>query len=453
MIRRNVLTLGIFCLAAGGLANAAADTDVTVENRGRAAFQQPMPFLDSAGVERFRAGASIFRQPWLVAPSDEQPRFDGLGPLSNRLSCAGCHIGNGRGETSAGENDVLRSSLVRLSVPGKAAMGAPAPEPVYGDQLQPIGIQGVPSEGDATIGWHETEQTLDDGTRISLRRPELIFKNLHYGPFAQGTMTSVRMAPAIFGLGLLEAVPEAELKGLADPSDANHDGVRGRLNRVWDVASGRIAIGRFGLKDNQPNLGQQVAAALIGDMGITSHLFREQNCTVAEKTCAGAAKGGDPEISDADFATLVFSIEALAPPAPKPAGAAAKDGQALFQNIGCAACHVPSLTTGDSPQFPQAAHKTIHPYTDLLLHDMGEDLSDGRPDFDASGRDWRTTPLWGFGLASTVVTHPAFLHDGRARDVTEAILWHGGEAQHARDRFASLSATDRKAIVEFLQTL
>jgi CxxC motif-containing protein (DUF1111 family) len=344
-----------------GLASAAINTEVTVENRGRAAFQQPMPFLETAAVERFRAGASIFRQPWLVAPSDEQPRFDGLGPLSNRLSCVGCHIGNGRGEPSNGETDVMRSMLVRLSVPGKTAEGAPLPEPTYGDQLQSDGIAGVPGEGNASIVWHEAAQTLADGTRVSLRRPELMLKDLHYGPLASGTMISIRMAPAVFGLGLLEAVPDAELIAHADPDDANHDGVRGRFNHVWDEEASRMAIGRFGLKDNQPNLRQQVAAALIGDMGITSRLFREQNCTAVEKACAHAANGGDPEISDADFATLVSYISATAPPAPKQSNKIAKDGEALFQKIGCASCHVPSLTTGDDPEFPQAAHRVIHP--------------------------------------------------------------------------------------------
>ncbi len=454
MIGRTALSLGIVCLAASGLAIAASDTDVAVENSGRAAFQQPMPFLDSAAVERFRAGAAIFRQPWLVAPSDDDSRFDGLGPLSNRLSCVGCHIGNGRGEPSAGETDVMRSMLVRLSVRGRTAEGAPLPEPAYGDQLQPDGVTGVPGEGSASIRWHESAQTLTDGAHISLRRPELVLRELHYGPLAPDTMTSLRMAPAIFGLGLLEAVPEAELIALADPNDENHDGVRGRLNRVWDAAAGRMAIGRFGLKANQPNLRQQVAAALIGDMGITSHLFREQNCTAAERACAQAPTGGDPEISDADFATLAGYIEAVAPPAPRQSDdRAVKDGEALFRTIGCAACHVPSLTTGENPQFPGAAYKVIHPYTDLLLHDMGEGLADGRPDFEASGRDWRTAPLWGIGLAGAVAAHPAYLHDGRARGLDEAILWHGGEAQRSRESFAALSAANRQAVIAFLNHL
>jgi CxxC motif-containing protein (DUF1111 family) len=214
-----------------------------------------------------------------------------------------------------------------------------------------------------------------------------------------------------------------------------------------------MAVGRFGLKANQPNLAQQTAGALIGDMGITSILFPKQNCTPAEKECGNAPDSGSLEISTPDFATLVAYVEAIAPPARRALSREGRTGESLFEKIGCAACHVPSLTTGDNAQFPQAAHKTIHPYTDLLLHDMGEDLADGRPDFEASGRDWRTAPLWGIGLVGVVAERPSYLHDGRARSLTEAILWHGGEAERARNAFSALSAADREAVIEFLNSL
>jgi CxxC motif-containing protein (DUF1111 family) len=160
-----------------------------------------------------------------------------------------------------------------------------------------------------------------------------------------------------------------------------------------------------------------------------------------------------PEISDADFATLVSYVKAIAPPAPRPFSIEARAGEVWFKRIGCASCHVPSLTTGDNAEFPQAAHRTIHPYTDLLLHDMGEGLADGRPDYEASGRDWRTTPLWGIGLVGVVSQRPFYLHDGRARSITEAILWHGGEAQSSRDAFSTLTDQNRQAIIEFLNSL
>jgi CxxC motif-containing protein (DUF1111 family) len=261
------------------------------------------------------------------------------------------------------------------------------------------------------------------------------------------------MSPGVFGLGLLAAVPDEELIRLARLEDENRDGVRGRLNHVWNAQSGRMDIGRFGLKANQPSLRQQVAAALIGDMGITSRLFMQQNCTQAEDACLRAPFGRDPEINDDDLANLVSYIEALAPPVRRVGDKMSARGEELFLQIGCAACHVPSLTTASDSAFPQASNRTIHPYTDLLLHDMGEGLADGRPDYEATGRDWRTAPLWGIGLAGVVIEHPTYLHDGRARNLDEAILWHGGEAARARDAFAALIEPDRNAILAFLNSL
>jgi len=259
------------------------------------------------------------------------------------------------------------------------------------------------------------------------------------------------MSPSVFGLGLLAAVPDQQLTALADPDDENRDGVRGRVNHVWNAETGRKDIGRFGLKANQPTLRQQVAAALIGDMGITSGLFPQQNCMPAEDACLRAPSGRDIEINDYDFAALVSYVEALA--ARRAGDAASERGGELFRQSGCASCHVPSLTTGADGPLPRAANRTIHPYTDLLLHDMGEGLADGRPDHEASGRDWRTAPLWGIGLAGHVQFGPTYLHDGRARDFTEAIIWHGGEAARARDAFAALNETDRNAVIAFLNSL
>jgi CxxC motif-containing protein (DUF1111 family) len=446
------LLSGLSSLAAAGVVIAASNDDLVTANTGPKAFAQPFAFIEGEALAKFRSGADLFGLPWF-AQSEAQGRFGGLGPLSNRFSCAGCHIGNGRGETSANEADVMRSTLVRLSVPGTGEGGAPLPEPTYGDQLQPTGIYGVLGEGEASIRWHELEHGLGDGARVSLRRPELVLSRLHYGPVASGTMTSIRMAPAVFGMGLLAAVPDEELMALADPDDADHDGIRGRLNHVWNVQLGRVDIGRFGLKANQPTLRQQVAAALIGDMGITSRLFMQQNCTQAEEACARAPSGRAPEIDDDDLATLVAYVAGIAPPARRGAGTASQRGEDLFRHIGCASCHRPNLTTGADGSVPQASRRMIHPYTDLLLHDMGEVLSDGRPDYEASGRDWRTAPLWGIGLARALLEQPTYLHDGRARTLMEAILWHGGEAARARNAYAALNDADRNAILAFLNSL
>jgi len=387
-----------------------------------------------------------------------RPDLDGLGPLFNRQSCIACHAKNGRGEPPEGESDSMRSTLVRLSVPGGGAGAAPQPHPVYGDQFNPDGIAGVPGEGRATLVWSERIDRLADGTPVALRRPELRLDNLGYGPLGPEVMTSVRMAPPLVGLGLLEAVPEADLLALADPDDRDGDGVRGRVNLVWDAARGAFAVGRFGLKANQPSLRQQNAGAFDGDLGLTSTLFPYHGCTAAQTACRAAAGEGagdtKPELSDEQLDLVTLYTRALAVPVRRNADdPLVRVGEGLFAAIGCAACHTPTLRTGPSPALPELAGRTIHPYTDLLLHDMGEGLADGRPDFQATGRQWRTPPLWGLGLTAVVTDRPTYLHDGRARSLLEAILWHGGEAEPAREAVRRMPSLNRKALLAFLGSL
>lgn len=444
MIRRAFAATFLFV----NMAHAETPVSLTSGVAGHGAFLQPLSSLDKDMRAAFRRGESIFAQAWLVAPAPETPRFDGLGPLFNRRSCIACHAANGRGEPPEAETDIMRSMLVRLSVAGEGPHGAPRPEPVYGDQLQTDAVPGIPAEGEASVRWVESRIALGDGTPVMLRRPEVAIRKLGYGPLAPGTMTSPRVAPPVFGLGLLAAVPAAAIEKLADPTDKDGDGIRGRVNHVWEAESGRRTIGRFGAKANQPDVAQQIAAALIGDMGITSARFPSENCTPSEKACAAAPSGGGPEISTQDFTDLVAFVEGLAPPARR-GGAAA--GEKVFRDLGCAACHRPVLPV-ENPPGVKGTYE-IQPYTDLLIHDMGEGLADHRPDFEASGTDWRTTPLWGIGLSAAVTDNPRYLHDGRARDLTEAILWHGGEAAKARDGFIAQTRTGRDALLAFLLML
>ncbi|PWC78848.1 di-heme oxidoredictase family protein [Azospirillum sp. TSH64] len=458
-MRRIVLLAAALLVAATPL---RADEAVTVPVQGRDAFSRPLPALDPVHRAAFHAGRSLFQQVWTVGPSEVRPDLDGLGPLFNRQSCIACHAKNGRGEPPEGESDSMRSTLVRLSVPGGGAGdkagGAPRPHPVYGDQFNPDGIPGVPGEGRATLVWSERIDRLADGTPVALRRPDLRLSTLGYGPLGPEVMTSVRMAPPIVGLGLLEAVPEADLLALADPDDRDGDGVRGRVNLVWDAARGAFSVGRFGLKANQPSLRQQNAGAFDGDLGLTSTLFAHHGCTAAQTACRAAA-GEDtgrvePELSDEQLDLVTLYTRALAVPARRNADdPLVRVGEGLFAAIGCAACHTPTLRTGPSPALPELAGRTIHPYTDLLLHDMGEGLADGRPDFQATGRQWRTPPLWGLGLTAVVTDHPTYLHDGRARTPLEAILWHGGEAEPAREAVRRMPSLNRKALLVFLDSL
>lgn len=432
---RQVLACALLFLATG-----AAAADAPPLATGPAAYQQPLADLNANDRALFREGAGIFRQAWLAGPSKDTPRFTGLGPLFNRRSCVACHIGNGRGEPPAEASDNMRSILIRISLPGKDTTGGPMAHEIYGDQIQTDAIIGHVREASASFHWRDVPVTLGDGTVVTLRQPEIIVRDPNYGPLPPHIQMSARISPAVFGLGLLEAVPAEALEDMAREKKA--DGVTGRLNMAWDTSAKAARPGRFGLKANQPTLKQQIAAALAGDMGITSSVILTQDCPPAAKDCAKMGKA--PEIADADFGALLRYVETLAPPPRRPLNAAAARGADIFRASGCGTCHRESLPTPRGP---------IQPFTDLLLHDMGEGLADRRPDFLATGRDWRTAPLWGIGLAGVVNDNPTYLHDGRARTLTEAILWHGGEAQAARDKFARLPRELRDALVAFLETL
>jgi len=342
---------------------------------------------------------------------------------------------------------------VRLSVPGAGVHGAPLPHPAYGDQLQFQGVLGkVPGEGEAYVRWSEIPVALADGETVTLRAPTVEFRDLGYGPLGAQTMHSVRLAPPVFGLGLLEAVPESSVLAIA--AEQRSAGFAGRPNRVWDRTSQGKTAGRFGLKANQPSLRQHIASAFHADLGVTSTLFPEESCTSLQPQCNAMPAGRQPELEEGHLDALVFYVRALAvPPRRHVDDAQVQRGERLFVALQCSACHVPALITGESPAAPQLAHQTIHPYTDLLLHDMGAGLADGRPDFEAGARDWRTAPLWGLGLSEDVNGNGFLLHDGRARSVVEAVLWHGGEAQRSRDAFTQLSREERDAVVAFVRSL
>jgi CxxC motif-containing protein (DUF1111 family) len=425
----------------------ATSTDVT-EN----AFGHPVPTLSRDRERSFFRGRALFRDVWVTAPSSTRSR-DGLGPLFNARSCDGCHIRDGRGQPPS-EGQPMRTMLVRLSLPGAGAHGEPAGEPSYGGQLQPFGIQGVPGEGEALVSYEEMPGHYGDGEAYSLRRPSYRFAELSYGGLAPGTLISPRVAPAVIGLGLLAAVPEATILAAADPDDADGDGISGRPNMVWDVEAGRAVLGRFGHKANQPSLRQQVAGAFSGDIGITSSIFPEENCTAVQTACKAAPSGGSPELEATILDDVTFYSGSLSVPARRDAdNPEVVRGAAIFANAGCARCHTPELETGPDAAVPELAAQRFRPFTDLLLHDLGPGLADGRPDFLASASEWRTPPLWGVGLVATVNGHGTLLHDGRARNFAEAILWHGGEAEAARERFRLMAASERQALLRFLESL
>lgn len=431
-------------LWAGGI------TTVFVEHS--AAYEQAGPQLSRESEREFFRGRALFRDVWVTAPSSTETR-DGLGPVFNARACDSCHARDGRGRPpEAGEGAL--SMLVRISVPGADPHGAPLPDPTYGGQLQPLAVTGVPGEVEITVAYDEVPGTYGDGTQYSLRKPRLELSRLAYGPLSEDVLLSARVAPMLPGLGLLEAIPEAALAALADPDDADRDGISGRVQQVWDVAAGQPAMGRFGLKAEQPSVRQQSAGAFRGDIGITNSLFPEHDCTPSQEACMSARSGGEPELLDQILDNVAFYSATLAVPGPRDVDDPdVQVGEALFTDLGCAACHVSSWTTGSEAADETLADQVVWPYTDLLLHDLGPELGDGRPTFAADGREWRTSPLWGIGLTETVSGHLQLLHDGRARGFAEAILWHGGEAESAREAFRTAGAADRAALVRFLGSL
>jgi len=445
---------------------ALSGGDLTVFDVTRDAYAQLAPNATREHAEAFFAGnGSIFNRNWTTAPSSTTGT-DGLGPTFNAKSCSACHFKDGRGAPPASNDEPFVGLLLRLSIPGENPHGGPNPDPQYGDQLEQnalavavpsadgTGDVRVPAEGTPYVDYTDRPITLSDGSLRTLRAPSYRIEALAFGPLAEGIMISPRVAPAVFGLGLLESVPEASIAALADPDDSDGDGISGRPNRVWDPVAGTLALGRMGWKANQAGLLQQNAGAFLGDIGITSPLFPEQNCPLPQADCARAVGGGSPEIDDDKLALVTTYTRLLAVPARRDVDdPEVRRGQRTFRSLGCDGCHVETLRTDGTASLPELANQTFHPYTDLLLHDMGEGLADGRPDFAASGSEWRTPPLWGLGLLATVNRHTTLLHDGRARDPEEAILWHGGEAEPARDAYAALDAGARTALLRFLDSL
>ncbi|MEO7777207.1 MAG: di-heme oxidoredictase family protein, partial [Fibrobacteria bacterium] len=347
----------------------------------------------------------------------------------------------------------LVSMLFRISIPGEGPHGGPNPDPVYGDQLSGNAILSAQAEGRAILDYFEIAGAYPDGAPYSLLMPEYRIDDWNYGEPASSLMTSPRVAPPMIGMGLLEAIPEADILARADAEDGDGDGISGRANYVYDKRADAERLGRFGWKANQPSVEQQVAGAFAGDIGITSSLFPGNPFSEAEGLDS-LPDGGRPEIEDPALADVVGYSRVLAVPARRNwEDAGVQRGSLEFDQVGCSACHVREQRTSPAALPAALADQRIHPYTDLLLHDMGDSLADGRPDFLAGGKEWRTPPLWGIGLVEAVNGHTRFLHDGRARSIEEAVLWHAGEGAAARERFQALSSPDRQALISFLKSL
>ncbi|MCK5896561.1 MAG: thiol oxidoreductase [Cocleimonas sp.] len=440
------------------------------------AFKHPLSNLPQANLIDFSVGFAFFKKLWVSSPSTTTAS-DGLGPLYNARSCIACHIGLGRGHpplAASSDKGVLGypsvSMMLRLSIPPqtkaeyallKSHKVNSFPDPVYGGQLQGVAVRGLSAEGQINIDYKERVIELVGGEKITLRVPRYSIIDKGYGKLHTELMMSPRVAPSLIGMGLLSAISEQDIQLRSDPDDVNKDGISGRVNQVWSVEYKRIMLGRYGYKAGMPTLNAQNQDAFHNDLGLSTALGQEPwgDCTTQQTLCRRAPHGNDPQFDFLEVPTLatdavLFFVENIAVPKRHYANdSQVLAGKHLFHKIGCISCHQPQYKTQKIIGKPALSEQIIWPYTDLLLHDMGEELADHRPEGRATGREWRTAPLWGIGLTQTVNKKAMFLHDGRAKTVQEAILWHGGEAQVARDRFITLSKIERKQLLIFLGAL
>lgn len=405
-------------------------------------FSQPDSSLPEWDVDRFFEGKQLFTTDWTTEGGINE--FTGLGPHYSQTSCISCHPFNGRGAPPR-DGGVPFTSVLKIAS-GNTTMDGPIPDSVFGLQLSTYSARSFPTEGYVTLDFFEEDlMHLSGDQTMVLRAPQIHFasnENERYQP----NFHSLRMAPAVVGLGLIERISEEEILLLEDVLDADGNGISGKANRVVQPKGEDPVIARFGWKASAASLEHQVCFALWNDMGLTNSYFQLPNC---DKHIACKVQGTlhpHPEVGDEEVKLITDYVRFLS--APPSVGEAPSGGQKIFSSVGCADCHRPSYTIevlGDS--------RTFSPYSDFLLHDMGTSLADGFAEFMADGAEWRTAPLWGLGAAREVNSYLFLMHDGRARNIEEAILWHGGEAEKAKNRYLELSAEERSTLIRFINTL
>ena len=456
------------------------DTGIAVTNAE--SYSKPSSNLTASRKGDFFVGNAFFKQPWVIAPASTDSR-DGLGALFNVAACQSCHIKDGRGHAPMSSEDDADSLLIRLAMPAttdeqrqqlKDSLIEKVAHPMYGGQLQDRGIQGVPAEARIAVKWTDKPMTFADGHVETLRQPTFKLTNPGYGAFDEDLMVSPRVALPMIGLGLLEQIADADIKKQADSTDKNADGIHGKFNWALDPQTGKTALGRFGWKAGQTKLLTQNQSAFNEDMGLTSNIRPIESCTPLQSACLKATIGADEqgngkpavEVNDEVTKFVEFYTRNLAVPHRRNADdKLVLAGKKRFYDMGCQSCHTPryQLPKTDDDHLEQHG-QIIYPYTDLLLHDMGDDLADrtiagklppksAQVEFLANSYEWRTPALWGIGLAQTVDPQATFLHDGRARTLMEAVLWHGGEAAKQQQKVLKLDKQGRSELNAFLKSL
>ena len=410
-------------------------------------LQAPLSSLNDSQIDTFVLGKSFFSVPWVEAPSATTAR-DGLGPLFSANTCTGCHPGNGKGAVYNKNGHIARSLVTRLSIGNlqhrDSKLGF-SPEPTYGSQLSINAVYGVPYEGKPSRSYIN-KTLLFNGANITLHKPIYGVTDLQYGTLSKNVILSQRIPPALIGLGLLEEISDKQILSNEDIEDKNKDGISGKANRVYSPETGKLELGRYNWKANASKVKHQVAGAMSNDMGLTSPLYPNESCTSSQRECLESPKGRETfDVPMKRLDAVTFYLKNLEVPQVSE-DQDYKDGLEIFKQITCASCHIPNFTLNNG--------KRIHPFSDLLLHDMGEDLADGRREFQATGNEFRTPPLWGISVYSKILKNRVnFLHDGRAKTLEEAILWHDGEATQSKHNFINLSAQKQKILIDFLERL
>jgi CxxC motif-containing protein (DUF1111 family) len=320
------------------------------------------------------------------------------------------------------------------------------PEPNYGNQLSINGIFGVDFEGKIKIDFDEIEVNFPDGEKQVLLKPKYNLENLNYGNLRKDANISYRIAPTLNGMGLINLISHEDILANVDENDSNNDGISGRANFVYSNITKKTELGLYTWKASVSFLKEQVALAAVNDMGLTTTIFPDDNCTKSQKECNDAPKARDkidlPDDRLEAVTSYLKNIKAYASKKTKEY----EEGLALFEAISCSKCHISSFDTKNGFK--------VSPFSDFLLHDMGEDLADGRVEFMASGSEWRTAPLWGLALHEKINKEkPRLLHDGRARSFQEAILWHGGEAKSSKENYMNLPKEQREKFIKILDEL
>lgn len=409
------------------------------------AFSQPIGGLSKQEEDVHTDGDALFDAIFVTAGNKVN---SGIGPLYNNNSCNACHPNDGRAIFPKDLNTTT-GFFLRISSGNDPIMG-PIDAKGFGGQLQQMAVPGLKPEVKFRVQYSPRVETFADGTKVVLQKPTYSVYD-PYIPLPASYELSPRLAMPVIGLGLLEYIPESEILSYADPSDKNGDEISGRPNYVWNAEHKRTELGRFGWKANTSTVREQTAGAMANDMGLSNPIFPVEPCRNQSNGDDGKYNG--IEISPSQLDAVEFYCQTLGVPARRNIkDNGVRRGEYLFTELGCALCHIPTMKTG-SGKIKALSNQTIHAYTDMLLHDMGDGLADNRSDFLATGNEWKTRPLWGIGLTVTVNNHENYLHDGRAKTLEEAILWHGGEARTAKDKYKALSKTDRNNLIKFLRSL